>query len=97
MSIKFNFEAISEHTSTLHTIIDAMEQNCAHIASVRDNLLNTFQGAGASGYEDVMRTLNGKLTDYNTSLATLKASIVNASDLMNITDTHAGNSFRHLV
>ncbi|WP_327146954.1 WXG100 family type VII secretion target [Nocardia sp. NBC_01327] len=95
--MKYNFDEVDQHTGSLLQIIQGMEDNYNRIVSLKTDLLNSFQGAGAQGYTEIMAVLDGKMNPYHDSLTASRTAIVNAAALMNTTDHAAGVNFHHIA
>lgn len=95
--MKYDFEAVDTHHSTVTRITSSMATNYHHIQSLqRDLIAAGFTGAGASGFDQVMSALNAKLTSYGDAVTRLGNTIRDVggkSGMMDITDTNNGKGF----
>lgn len=75
----FKFGEVDTQTSALHSVLNDMDNNIAAIDAAKAQLLVDFQGAGATGYEEVMAKLNRSLLEYKFTLTRTRAAIVQAA------------------
>ncbi|MFB8005974.1 WXG100 family type VII secretion target [Nocardia sp. NPDC056000] len=96
MAMKYDFHAVDTHHTKLGSIIQGMEDNLIQIDNLKKDLMNSFAGAGATGYETVMAQLDSKTKEYHASLASVRgaiAKVAGSQGLMQVTDTNNGNRF----
>ncbi|WP_019930940.1 hypothetical protein [Nocardia sp. BMG111209] len=94
--MKFDFNEVDIHTTTMNQLVSSMETNAHQIEAIRNELMQEFAGAGATGYEDIMARLKRDNDSYITTLANLKTSIQSVGGtqgLVHSTDTANGNMF----
>ncbi|GAB2693870.1 WXG100 family type VII secretion target [Nocardia thraciensis] len=94
--MKYDFNGVDYQAGQLGGILGAMEDNLASLRTLKNDLMTKFQGAGATGYEDVMNDLQTKMDQYGGSLNSVKSainSVAGSGGLMKETDTSNGKMF----
>ncbi|MFQ6331538.1 WXG100 family type VII secretion target [Nocardia sp. CWNU-33] len=91
--MKWDFPAIEGHTEKLGQIIQGMQDDANNVRELKGQLLATFSGKGAQGYSDVNAELERNLASYDEVLTRTKLAIVEAKELMQVTDKNASQGF----
>ncbi|MFI6368346.1 hypothetical protein ACIBG0_37115 [Nocardia sp. NPDC050630] len=95
MPISLDYGLIADITDRVEKVGGDMTANREGLEQLARQLLQDFVGAGATGYEDIVRELNTRLTNYENNLSRLNGAIVAAKDYTHATDVAQGNRFRH--
>ncbi|MEV0032736.1 WXG100 family type VII secretion target [Nocardia sp. NPDC050793] len=94
--MKYNYVKVDASGATLQTIISGMESNLQNMRTLKNQLLQDFTGAGATGYQAVTDKLQAQLDAYGQTLNSVRGAIVATSGsdgLMNVTDVNQANRF----
>ncbi|MFI9538151.1 WXG100 family type VII secretion target [Nocardia fusca] len=79
------------------TVVSALQDNLTELSRMRDELMDKFEGSGATIYKEVADQLGSRLDRFSTSITDLDKSTNQAATLIGDADTAVAGMFQNLL
>jgi len=91
--IAINHGQVTDTVAQVKKIIANMDNNTKSLHDTSQSLMDAFEGAGGTGYQEVASTLKSKLVAYGSSLTRLNGAIGMAHNNITDLDINIGKGF----
>ncbi|WP_067903825.1 WXG100 family type VII secretion target [Nocardia vaccinii] len=93
--IAINHGQVADTVAQVKKIIANMDNNTKNLHDTSQSLMDAFEGAGGTGYQEIAGQLKSKLDAYGSSLTRLNAAVGMAHNNITDLDINIGHSFQH--